>query len=112
MASPRRMRQIFGIRNNKSRIMRIQVFDVLKANDIQFKLSNKHAYMGKHIRHNISLAFNILDDLRKSLNKFTPFSMTLVQLSLTLKVLKRFMIGMNDKFMRAKVMFPFTQNSH
>ena len=64
--------------------MRIQVFDVLKSNDIQFKLSNKHAYTGKRIRHNIVLTFNILDDIRKRLNELTPFSMTLVQLSLTL----------------------------
>src|SRR3954454_11594196 len=32
---------------------------------------------------------------------------TLVQLSLTLKVFKCFMVGMDDEFMWAKVMFPF-----
>ena len=90
----------------------MQVFYVLKANDIQFKLSNKHAYTGKRIRHNIFLSFDILDDIRKRLNEFTPLSMMLVQLSLTLKVFKRFMVGMDDKFMRAKIMFPFMQNSH
>ena len=93
-------------------IMLIQFFDMLKANDIQFKLSNKHAYAGKNVRHNILLTFDVLDDIRKRLNKFTPLSMTLVQLSLTFKVFKRFMIGTDDKFMRAKVMFPFMKNSH
>ena len=106
------MRRTLGIRNSKSRIMRIQVFYVLKANAILLKLSNKHAYARKGVRHNIFLTFNVLDDIRKRLNELTPFSMTLVQLSLTLKVFKHFMIGMNDKFMRAKVMFPFMQNSH
>ena len=81
--------------------MCIQVFYVLKANDIQFKSNNKHAYTGKRIRHNIFLTFNILDDIRKRLNKLTPFSMTLVQLSLTLKIFKRFMVGMDDELMRA-----------
>ena len=37
--------------------------------------------------------------------------MTLVQLSLTLKVFKRFMVGMNDKFMRTEIMSPYTQLS-
>ena len=106
------MRQKFGIWNSKSRIKRIQVFYVLKANDIQFKLSNKHAYTGKCIRHNIHFALDVFDDIWKRLNEFSPFGMTLIQLSLTLKVLKCFMVGMDDKFMRAKVMFPFMQNSH
>src|SRR3990170_5970913 len=105
IAFPRCMRQTFGIRNSKSRTMRIQVFDVLKTNDIQFKFSNKHAFAGKRIRHNIFFAFDVLDDIRKGLNELTPLSMTLVQLSLTLKILKHFMVGMNDKFMRAKIMF-------
>ena len=112
IAFPRCMHQTFGIRNGKSRIMLIQVFYVLKANDIQFKLSNKHAYAGKSVHHNVFLTFDVFDDIRKRLNEFTPFSMTLVQLSLTLKILKHFMIGMNDKFMTAKIMFPSTQNSH
>ena len=112
VAFPKWMRQTLCIRNSKSRIMLIQVFYVLKANDIQFKLSNKHAYMGKRICHNIFLAFNILDDVRKRLNKFTPLSMALVQLSSPLKVFKCFMIGMDDEFMRVEIMFPFTQNSH
>ena len=102
------MRQTFGIRNSKSRIMLIQVFYMLKTNDIQFKLSNKHAYTGKRIRHNIFLSFDILDDIRKRLNKFTPFSMTLVQISLSLKILERFMIGVKNELMGTKVMFPFT----
>ena len=106
------MRQTFGIRSSKSRIMFIQVFYMPKANDIQFKLSNKHAYAGKGIHHNVFLNLNVLDDIRKGLNKFTPFSVTLVQLGLALKVLVRFMIGMNDEFMRAKIVFPFMQNSH
>ena len=92
--------------------MLIQVFYVLKTNDIQFKLGNKHASMGKRIRHSILFAFYVFDDIRKWLDEFTPFSMTLVQLSLTLKVFKRFMVGMNDEFMRAKIMFPFMQNSY
>ena len=112
IAFPRCMCQTFGIRNSKSRIIRIQVFYVLQAYDIQFKFSDKRAYMGKSTRHNIFLTFDVLDDIRKRLNKFTPFSMTLVQLGLALKILERFMIGMNDKFMRAKIMFSFTQNSH
>lgn len=112
IAFPRGMRQTLGIRNSKNRIKRIQVFYVLKANDIEFKLGNKHAYAGNSVRHNIFLTINVLDDIRKRLSEFTPFSMTLVQLGLTLKVFKRFMIGMNDKFMRAKIMFPFMQNSH
>ena len=112
IAFPRCMCQTFGIWNSKSRIMRIQVFYVLKANDIQFKFSYKSAYAGKSIRHYIFLTLHVLDDIRKRLNEFTPLSMTPVQLSLTLKILKRLMIGMNDKFMRAKIMFPFTQNSH
>ena len=92
--------------------MRIQVFYVLKTNDIQFKFGDKHAYAGKSIRHNIFLTFDVLDDIRKWLNEFTPFSMTLVQLSLTFNILKRFMIGMNDKFMRENIMLSFMQNSH
>ena len=91
--------------------MLIQVFYVLKANDIQFKLSNKNAYAGKSIRYNVFLTFDVLDDIRKRFNKFTSSSMTLVQLGLALKVLERFMIGMNDKFMRAKIVFPFMQNA-
>ena len=75
--------------------MLIQVFYVLKANDIQLKLSNKHAYTRKRIRHNIFLPFNILDDIRKRLNKLTPLSMTLVQLGLALKVLD---VGWNPKW--------------
>ena len=59
------MRQTFGIRNSKSRIMRIQVFYVLKANDIQFKFGNKHAFAGKSIRYNIFLTFDVFDDIRK-----------------------------------------------
>ena len=105
------MGQTFGIRNSKSRIIRIQVFYVLKTN-IQFKLGNKHASTGKRICHNVFLTFDVLDDIRKRLNKFTPFIMRLVQLGLALKVLERFMIGMNDKFMKAKIVFPFMQNSH
>ena len=68
--------------------MLIQVFYILKANDIQLKLSNKHAYAGKDIRHNVFLTFNVLDDIRKRLNKFTPFNMTLVQLGLALVSVK------------------------
>ena len=105
------MHQAFGIWNSKSRIMRIQVFYVLKANDTQFKLSNKHAFAGKRIRHNIFFTLNVLDGIRKRLNKFTPFSMTLVQLSLSLKILESLMIGMNDKLMGTKVMFSFMQNA-
>ena len=92
--------------------MRIQVLYVLKGNDIQFKLSNKHAYAGKGVLHSVFLTFNVLDDIRKGLNELTPFSMKLVQLGLALKILERFMIGMNDEFMRAKIMFPFMQNSY
>ena len=65
-----------------------------------------------HMRERASATFDLLDDIRKRLNEFTPFSMMLVQLGLTLKVLERFMVGMNDKFMRAKIMFPFMQHSH
>ena len=104
---PRSMHPTLGIRYGECRIMFIQVFDMLKTNDIQLKVSDKHAYTGKRIRHNIFFTLNVLDGIRKRLNEFTPFSMTLVQLSLTLKILKRFMVGMDDKFMRAKVMFPF-----
>ena len=111
LAFPRCMRQALGIRNSKSSIMRIQVFYVLKANDIQFKLGKKHAYAGKGIRDNVFFALNVLDDIRKRLNKFTPFSMTLVRLGLALKILERFTIGMNDKLMRAKIVFPFMQNT-
>ena len=106
------MRQTFGIRNSKRRIMRIQVFYVLKTNGIQFKFSNKHAFAGKSIHHNIFLTFDVLDDIRKRLYELTPLGMRLIQFSLTFKVLKRFMVGMNDKFMRAKVMFPHMQDSH
>ena len=112
IALPRVVRQTLGIRSSKSRIITIQLFYVLKANDIQFKLSNKHAYAGKSVHHNIFLTFDVLDDIRQRLNEFTPLSMTLVQLSLTLKIFKRFMIDMNDELMRAKIMFPFMQNSH
>ena len=35
------MRPTLGIRNSKSRIMHIQVFYVLKANDIQFKFNDQ-----------------------------------------------------------------------
>ena len=89
---PRCVRQTLGIRSRKRRVMLIQVFDMLKTNDIQFKLSNKHAYARKGVRHNVFLTFDVLDDIRKRLNKFTPFSMTLVQLGLALKLLERFMI--------------------
>ena len=92
--------------------MRIQVFYVLKANDIQFKFRNKHAFAGKCIRHNILFALKVHDVIRKRLYEFTPLSMTLVQLNLTLKILDSFMVGMDDEFMRAKIMFPVTQNSH
>ena len=95
------MSQTLSIRNSKRWVISVQVFYVLKANNIQFKLSNKHAYAGKSVRHNIFLTFNVLDDIRKRLNEFTPFSMTLVQLSLTLKVFKRFMVGVDDELMRA-----------
>ena len=100
------MRQTLGIRISESRIMLIHVFYMLKTNDIQFKLSNKHAYARKGIRHNVFFTFNVLDDIWKRLNKFNPLSMMLVQLGLTLKSL---MIGMNDKLMGMKVMFPFMQ---
>ena len=80
---------------------------MLKANYIQFKLSNKHAYAGKRVHHNIFLTFDVLYDIRKRLNEFTPFSMTLVQLSLTLEILEGLMISMNDKLVGTKVMFPF-----
>ena len=92
--------------------MRIQVFYVLKAYDIQFKLGIKHASTGKSIRHNIFLTFNILDDIRKRLNELTPLSMTLVQLSLTLKILKCFMIGVKNELMRTDIMLPNMQYSH
>ena len=85
---------------------------MLEANDIYLKLRDKHANAGKSIRYYVFFTFDVLDDIWKRLNEFTPLSMTLVQLSLTLKVFKRFMIGMDDKFVRAKVMFPFMQNSH
>ena len=74
------MRQTLGIRNCKSRIMRIQVFDVLEANDIKFKFSDKHAYAGKSICNYIFVTFDVIDDIRKRLNEFTPFSMTLFNL--------------------------------
>ena len=38
------MRQTLGIRSSKGRIIRIQVFYVFKANNIQLKFSDKHAY--------------------------------------------------------------------
>ena len=97
-----------GIRMCKESIMLIQVFYVLKANDIQFKLSNKHAYTGKCICHNIFLTFNILDDIRKRLNKFTPLRQTLVQLSLTFEILECLMVRMKNEFMRSKIVFPNT----
>ena len=77
------MHRTLGIRNSKSGIMRIQVFYVLKANDIQLKFSDKRAYAGKGISHYIFLTLDVLDDIRKRLNEFTPFSMTLIQLSLS-----------------------------
>ena len=67
-----------------------------------------------HMRERASatmFSLPLLDDLRKRLNKFTPFSMTLVQLGLTRKILEGLMIGMNDKLMGTKVMFPFMQNT-
>src|SRR3954471_8402709 len=75
---PISMHQTLGIGHGKGRIMFIQFFDMLKPNDIQLKFSYKHAYTGKRIRHNIFLTLNVFDDIRKRLNKFTPFSMTLV----------------------------------
>ena len=92
--------------------MRIQVFYVLKTNDIQFKSGNKHAYAGKRICHNIFLTFDVLDNIRKRLNKLNPFGMSLIQFRLTLKIFKRFMIRMDDKFMWAKLVFTLTQNLH
>ena len=77
------MCQTFSIRNSKIRIMRIQVFDVLKTNDIQFKFSDKRAYVSKCIDNYIFLTLNVLDHIGKRFNKFTPFGMTLVQFSLT-----------------------------
>ena len=65
------MRQTFGIRNSKSRIMCIQVFYVLKAYNIPFKFSYKHAFAGKRIRHDILFSFDVLDDIgKKSVNSF------------------------------------------
>ena len=74
-------------------------------------MRDKHAYARKGVRYNVLLSVDVLDDIRKRLNKFTPFSMTLVQLGLTLKILEGLMIGMNDKLMGTKVMFPFMQNA-
>ena len=62
---PRSMRQTLGIRNSKCGVMLIQVFYVLKTNDIQFKFSDKRAYAGKSIRHYIFLTLDVLDDIRK-----------------------------------------------
>ena len=106
----RGVRQTLGIRSSKSGVMLIQVFYMLKTNDIQFKLSNKHAYAGKSVCHNIFLTFDVLDDIRKRLNKFTPFSMTLVQLGLALKILESFMVDMNDKLMTTEIMLPHMQH--
>ena len=74
-------------------------------------MRDKHAYAGKSIRYDVFFTLDVLDDIRKRLNKFTPFSMTLVQLGLALKILESLMIGMNDKLMGTKVMFPFMQNA-
>ena len=65
IAFPRSMHQTLGIRSSKGRVMLIQAFYVLKANDIQFKLSNKHAYPGKGICHNVFFTFDVLDDITK-----------------------------------------------
>src|SRR3954466_2447491 len=62
---PRSMHQTLGIGYCKCRIMFIQFFDMIKTNDVQLKSSDKHAYTGKHIRHNIFLTLNVLDDIRK-----------------------------------------------
>ena len=40
--------------------MRIQVFYVLKAYDIQLKFGDKHEYAGKSVRHNIFLTLMYL----------------------------------------------------
>src|SRR4051812_34106691 len=61
----RSMHQTLGIWYCKCRIMFIQFFGMLKTNEIQLKSSDKHAYMGKRIRHNIFCTLNVLDDIRK-----------------------------------------------
>ena len=58
------------------------------------------------------LSLDIFYDVREGLKKFTPFSMSFVQFCLTSKVLKRFMIGMDDKFTRSEIMLPNMQDSH
>ena len=62
------------------------------------------------MHYDVFFTLDVLDDIRQRLNKFTPFSMMLVQLGLTLKILESLMICMNDKLMGMKVMFPFMQN--
>ena len=81
---------------------------MLKANHIQLKLCNKHAFAGKRVRHNIFFALDVFDDIGKRLNELTPFSVTLVQLSLTLEILESLMVRMKNEFMRSKIMFPNT----
>ena len=75
--------------------------------------SNSSCVTSMQMRERASATtFDILDDIRKRLNEFTPLSMTLVQLSLTLKIFKCFMIRVKDELMRAEIMLPKMQDSH
>src|SRR5215216_5022128 len=74
----------FCIRKRERRIIGIKIFNGLKANHIQLKFSNQHSFAGKRIRHNIVFTFDVLDHIGKRLNKFTPFSMPFIQLTLAL----------------------------
>ena len=56
--------------------------------------------MGKSIRDDVLFTLDVLDDIGKRLNEFTPFSMMLVQLSLTLEILQGLMIGMINSWGR------------
>src|SRR4051812_39627907 len=89
---------------SKERVGRVQRFDVIKTQDIDFESCKKACVFARQgVCDHIFFALLVFDNVRKRLHELNPFCVPFTQIGLALKILQRLMVGMYDKFFGPKI---------
>src|SRR3954468_8871668 len=98
---------------SKERVGRVQRFDVLKTQNIDFESCKKACVFARQgVRYHIFFALLVFDNVRKRLHELNPFCVPFTQVGLALKIFQRLMVGMDDKFFGPKIVLPHLKNSN
>ena len=90
----------------KIKISGIRFFNMFETHDLSLHSHNESVSPGQGIGHHIVFALLVLDHIGKGFHELEPSGVPLLERGLSPQVLKCFMICMNNKLLRQKVMLP------